>query len=72
VSLLSGTHRKAHKKLFSVAYSAKWRISVTCYKAKETNPSSREIGCYIRNIATSVQLKNILAVILKGLGSKTN
>jgi hypothetical protein len=36
-------------------------------------PSSRHRGCYIRTMTAGVELKKkILAVILKGLGAKTN
>jgi hypothetical protein len=38
----------------------------------ETNPSSRQRGCYIRTITARVQLKKTLVVGLKGLDAKTN
>jgi hypothetical protein len=38
-----------------------------------TDPSSRQRGCYIRNITSSVQLETkLLVVSLKGLVVKTN
>jgi hypothetical protein len=42
--------------------------------SKETNPSSRQRGYYIRTTTVKVQLqkKKSLVVNLKGLGAKTN
>jgi hypothetical protein len=37
-----------------------------------TDPSSRQGGRYIRTMTSSIQMKTILAVSLKGLGAKTN
>jgi hypothetical protein len=51
-----------------------WNVYLTKYQAYswETNPSSRQRGCYIRTTTVGVQLKRILVVGLKGLHTKTN
>jgi hypothetical protein len=47
---LSKTHLKSHKRLYSVVYSPKWRISITCYKAKHIH--KRETHLLVREDVT--------------------
>jgi hypothetical protein len=42
VTLLSETHLKPHKRLYVVVYSAKWRISITCYSGRESQGAWRQ------------------------------
>lgn len=42
------------------------------HQLQTTDPSSRQNGCHLRTMIARVELKNLLVVILMGLGAETN